>query len=137
MDGLALAPDTDPAHWNLLRHDDVLDHRVDLRDAGAVRDAVIAANPDIVFHLAAQPLVRRSYRDARRHIRDQRDGADPSLCEAIRVTPSVRVVINATTDKVYAEHDSAFGLSGIRSSWRTRSLQYIQGLCRVGHGQLP
>lgn len=108
VDGLALAPDTDPAHWNLLRHDDVLDHRVDLRDAGAVRDAVIAANPDIVFHLAAQPLVRRSYRDPVATFATNVMGLT-HLFEAIRVTPSVRVVINATTDKVYAEHDRPSG----------------------------
>src|SRR6185436_10330324 len=53
--GLALEPDTDPSHWNSLALDDVADHRVDLRDAAGVHNALAGFRPEIVFHLAAQP----------------------------------------------------------------------------------
>src|SRR5690606_31660122 len=58
--GLALPPETDPAHWSLLGLD-LDDQRSDIRDAASVAKAVRSAKPEIVFHLAAQPLVRRSY----------------------------------------------------------------------------
>jgi CDP-glucose 4,6-dehydratase len=58
--GLALDPDTQPSHWSLLGFDDVADYRVDLRNAAAVRQVMETQRPEIVFHLAAQPLVRRS-----------------------------------------------------------------------------
>jgi len=106
--GLALDPDTQPSHWTLLGLDDVADHRVDLRDAGAVRKVFNEHLPEIVFHLAAQPLVRRSYRDPIDTFSSNVMGL-VNLFEAVRHCASVRVVINATTDKVYAEHDNTDG----------------------------
>ncbi|PNS09309.1 CDP-glucose 4,6-dehydratase [Solilutibacter silvestris] len=103
--GLALDPDTHPSHWSLLALGDVTDYRVDLRDAQAVRGVLDAYNPEIVFHLAAQPLVRRSYRDPATTFASNVMGL-VNLFEAARTCPSVRVLINATTDKVYAEHAS-------------------------------
>ena len=61
--GLALDPDTNPSHWELLGLDNVADYRVDLRNAAAVREVFDLHQPEMVFHLAAQPLVRKSYRD--------------------------------------------------------------------------
>ena len=61
--GLALAPDTQPSHWELLGLTAVDDRRVDIRDAQVLQRVLTEVNPEIVFHLAAQPLVRRSYRD--------------------------------------------------------------------------
>ena len=63
--GLALAPATEPSLFELARVGDCLraSHLVDLRDPAAVRAAVQAAAPQIVLHLAAQPLVRASYRE--------------------------------------------------------------------------
>lgn len=106
--GLALDPETEPAHWNLLGIDDIVDYRVDLRDAFAVRDVLARATPEIVFHLAAQPLVRRSYREPVDTFAINVMGL-VHLFEAVRVTPSVRVVVNATTDKVYAEQTRPSG----------------------------
>lgn len=100
--GLALAPSTTPSHWALLGLDDVDDLRVDLRDAAAVAAAVEHARPQIVFHLAAQPLVRRSYREPVETF-DTNIAGLLHLLEAIRATDSIRTVVNATTDKVYRE----------------------------------
>lgn len=101
--GLALAPDTHPSHWSLLNFDDIADHRVDLRDANSVREVVDAHRPEFIFHLAAQPLVRRSYRDPVGNFATNVTGL-VSLLEAVRACPSVRVLVNVTTDKVYADY---------------------------------
>jgi CDP-glucose 4,6-dehydratase len=106
--GLALDPDTQPSHWNLLGFDDLADHRTDLRDAGALRNVFDDHRPEIVFHLAAQPLVRRSYRDPVDTFSSNVTGLI-NLFEAVRACPSVRVVVNATTDKVYAEQAAPEG----------------------------
>ena len=106
--GLALDPDTNPSHWSLLGLNDVADHRVDLRNAAAVREVLENQRPEIVFHLAAQPLVRRSYREPANTFDINVTGLI-NLLEAIRSCPSVRAAINATTDKVYADHADTAG----------------------------
>jgi len=100
--GLALAPETSPSHWSLLDLSHVLDLRVDLRDRDAIRRSLEQVKPEIIFHLAAQPLVRRSYREPVTTFDTNVLGL-VNLLEAIRVTPSVQVLVNATTDKVYLE----------------------------------
>lgn len=106
--GLALDPDTSPSHWTWLRLDDVPDYRVDLRNASSVRDVVESHRPEMVFHLAAQPLVRRSYRDPASTF-DVNVMGLVNLLQAIRTCPSVRVLVNATTDKVYEDHANNAG----------------------------
>jgi len=106
--GLALAPNTEPAHWNLLGLDDVADRRANLHDAPAVTAIVQGFRPEIVFHLAAQPLVRRSYADPVETFATNVTGL-VNLFEAIRGADSVQAVVNATTDKVYLEQFSQHG----------------------------
>jgi CDP-glucose 4,6-dehydratase len=107
--GLALDPDTQPSHWSLLGlGDGVADHRVNLRDGEAVRKVFDNHQPEIVFHLAAQSLVRRSYRDPTSTFATNVTGL-VNLLEAVRACPSVRVLVNATTDKVYADHTGTLG----------------------------
>lgn len=101
--GLALDPDTDPAHWDLLGLRLAHEARIDLHDAGGVHAAVMAFQPEIVFHLAAQPLVRRGYREPVATF-DTNVGGLVHLLEAVRACASVRVLVNATTDKVYEAH---------------------------------
>lgn len=108
--GLALDPDTQPSHWSLLNLRDVTEHRIDLRDALAVRAVLDSYQPEIVFHLAAQPLVRRGYRDPALTFASNVMGL-VNLLDALRKCPSVRVLVNATTDKVYAEHANPEGYS--------------------------
>lgn len=106
--GLALAPDTHPSHWQMLGLSDVADHRVDLRDADGLARVFDAHRPEIVFHLAAQPLVRRSYRDPVTTFDTNVMGL-VNLFEVARRCASVRVLINATTDKVYADYANPDG----------------------------
>lgn len=101
--GFSLDPATSPSHWDLLSLEGVDDTRGDLRTASEVEAAVRNWRPEVVFHLAAQPLVRRSYRDPVETFASNVTGLI-NLFEAIRRTPSVIAVVNATTDKVYAEH---------------------------------
>ena len=105
--GLALPAATTPSHHALLglSLDESL---VDLRDATAVRAAVQRFEPEVVFHLAAQPLVRRSYLDPAGTFDTNVMGL-VNLLEAVRAAPSVRVVVNATTDKCYANRESDAG----------------------------
>jgi len=105
--GLALPPDTSPSHHDLLALPVHTVH-ADLRDAAAVRAAVRRFEPEIVFHLAAQPLVRRSYREPVDTFATNVTGLI-HLLEAVRATPSVRAVVNATTDKCYANVQSRRG----------------------------
>ena len=106
--GLSLAPDTDPSHWSLLGLNEVSDLHVDLRDGRAVRQALEQVQPEIIFHLAAQALVRRSYRESLLTFDTNVLGL-VHLLEAIRDTPSVRALVNATTDKVYLEQATGAG----------------------------
>lgn len=105
--GLALPPDTAPAHWTLLALD-ARERIVDLRDAGGVRDAIGQLQPEIVFHLAAQSLVRRGYAQPAETFATNVGGL-VNLFEALRSCESVRAVVNATTDKVYREPAPAQG----------------------------
>jgi len=100
--GAALAAETEPAHWSALALSDVADHRVDVGDARALARVVGDARPEIVFHLAAQPLVRRGYREPHWTFATNVMGT-VNLLEAVRASPSVRGVVVVTTDKVYAD----------------------------------
>ena len=101
--GLAL-PRLHPSHAELLALplDEAL---VDLRDPAAVLAAVRRFEPQVVFHLAAQPLVRRSYREPAATVDTNVMGL-VNLLEAVRATPSVRAVVNVTTDKCYENRNS-------------------------------
>jgi CDP-glucose 4,6-dehydratase len=62
--GIALDPPTDPSHFvGAHLANDILDLRIDIRNHAALENAIVAAQPDFVFHLAAQAIVRRSYED--------------------------------------------------------------------------
>jgi CDP-glucose 4,6-dehydratase len=97
--GLSLSPPTSPNHWDLLGLQ-VADHRMDIRDAGRVADVVAQAKPEIVFHLAAQALVRRSYSEPLETWTTNAVGT-ANLLEACRKVPSVRAIVVVTSDKCY------------------------------------
>ncbi|MEI6413964.1 MAG: CDP-glucose 4,6-dehydratase [Pseudomonadota bacterium] len=105
--GLALAPDTSPNHWDLLGLD-IPEWRLDLRDADRVVEAVRATAPDVVFHLAAQPLVRRAYRNPLETWSTNVMGT-VNLLEACRSVPSVRAILVITSDKCYENREWAWG----------------------------
>ncbi len=99
--GYALAPPTDPSLFELAGLGGEVAHVAgDVRDLAALRSAVAAFEPELIFHLAAQPLVRASYGDPVGTFATNVMGA-VNLFEAVRVCPSVRVVVNVTSDKCY------------------------------------
>ncbi|MGO9100180.1 MAG: CDP-glucose 4,6-dehydratase [Mycobacterium sp.] len=91
------------APWEL-----VCDFRVDIRDAEDTAAAVSAAAPDVVVHMAAQSLVRESYRKPRDTYEINAIGT-LSVLEAVAATPSVRAHVVVTTDKVYRNIDQEAG----------------------------
>jgi CDP-glucose 4,6-dehydratase len=80
------------------------DHRGDIRDSSLVGGALADSAPDIVVHLAAQPLVRRSFAEPRLTIETNVNGTF-NVLEAVSCTPSVRAHLVITTDKVYRNVD--------------------------------
>lgn len=80
--------------------DDVRSIFGDVRDAAALREAVTNSNAEIVFHLAAQALVRASYADPAGTFATNVMGT-VHLLEAVRVSPAVRAVVVVTSDKCY------------------------------------
>lgn len=76
------------------------DYRVDIRDAAATSAAIHECEPEVVLHLAAQPLVRESYRDPRGTFETNVMGT-LNVIEAVSTTRSVKAHVLVTTDKVY------------------------------------
>jgi CDP-glucose 4,6-dehydratase len=105
VSGLSDAVPTDPSLFELAR---VGEHArtfsVDVRDASAVSAAVAETQPEIVLHLAAQPLVRESFRSPRATYEINVMGTI-NVLEAVRETPGVRAVINVTSDKCYENRE--------------------------------
>lgn len=107
VEGVALPPETSPNHWDLLGLD-IPDHRLDIRDSAAVAAVFAQSQPELVFHLAAQPLVRRSYREPLVTWSTNVMGTAHVL-EACRQTPSVRAIVVVTTDKCYENREWPWG----------------------------
>ena len=101
--GFALAPGTSPNHWDLLGLP-VADVRGDIRDITAIRRTIHDHRPEIIFHLSAQPLVRRSYRDPLESWSTNVMGT-ANVLEVSRSAPDLRAIVVVTTDKVYANND--------------------------------
>jgi CDP-glucose 4,6-dehydratase len=101
--GLALPPHTAPSLFTAARPR-IRDIAGDIRDAEAVARAVAASDPEIVFHLAAQSLVRRSYRDPVETVAVNVTGTAVVL-NTLRAAKNLRAVVVATTDKVYRNGD--------------------------------
>jgi CDP-glucose 4,6-dehydratase len=81
---------------------------VDIRDFGPLREAIENASPEVVLHLAAQALVRPSFADPRATF-DTNVMGTVNVLEAIRTTPSVRVVVIVTSDKCYENREWDWG----------------------------
>jgi CDP-glucose 4,6-dehydratase len=104
--GYALDPETTPNLFTAAAVGDVLeDVRGDIRDAAKLEASLKEFAPEVVFHLAAQPLVRRSYADPLGTYATNVMGTAHVL-EAVRKTASVRAVLCVTTDKCYENNES-------------------------------
>lgn len=103
--GYALEPPTDPSLYALCRLDEKVHSTIgDISDKGKLATAMAEAAPCIVIHMAAQPLVRLSYADPAYTYQTNVMGT-VNLFEAVRITPSVKVVVNVTTDKCYENRE--------------------------------
>jgi len=105
--GYSLAPDTDPNHFGLLNLL-VASEINDIRNYQALENSLTSFQPDIVFHLAAQPLVRLSYQDPLGTFSSNVMGT-ANLLQAVRSCPGVRAVVVITTDKVYENTEQEKG----------------------------
>lgn len=100
--GFALDPKTLPALFDLTSANELLDSRIgDLLDVTAVTQAVQAAEPEIVLHMAAQPIVRRAIAEPVETIAVNVLGT-ANLLDALRNVASLRAALVVTSDKVYA-----------------------------------
>ncbi|HEY0193831.1 MAG TPA: CDP-glucose 4,6-dehydratase [Kofleriaceae bacterium] len=107
--GYALAPSTTPSLFEQARVADSVASRIaDVRDLAALREAVAAADPEVIFHLAAQPLVRASYTEPVETYAINVMGTVHVL-EAARQARSLRAIVNITTDKVYDNREWLWG----------------------------
>lgn len=99
--GVSLPPATTPNLFSLARIETITgSHFCDIRDASALAELVKNAQPEIVFHLAAQALVHASYRDPLTTFATNIQGT-ANVLDALRPLDSVRAVVAITTDKVY------------------------------------
>lgn len=108
--GLSLPePPTTPSNFQIAKlHEHIVDIRGDVRDLAALRTTIEKYRPELVFHLAAQPIVLRSYEQP--HLTFHTNaGGTINLLESVRTTNSVRAVICITTDKVYADREWIWG----------------------------
>jgi CDP-glucose 4,6-dehydratase len=103
--GIALAPATVPSLFVLLDElPGVYSHLCDIREADALGALVSSAQPDVVFHLAAQALVRTSYQQPLETFATNVMGT-ANLLDAVKHSPATRVVVAVTTDKVYQNRE--------------------------------
>ena len=107
--GFALEPDTTPNLFTLGRVSDGIESIIgDIRDRALLAEAMKAASPDIVIHMAAQPLVRESYVTPVETYETNVMGTVHVL-DAIRQVPGVRSVVIVTTDKCYENREWEWG----------------------------
>lgn len=103
--GYALPPPTDPSLFRAAQLDGLIRSETgDIRDASRLQAAMVEAEPEVVLHLAAQALVR----PARAHPVETFSSnvmGTLEVLEAVRATPSVKVVVVVTSDKVYDNHE--------------------------------
>jgi CDP-glucose 4,6-dehydratase len=107
--GYALAPESPNDLFVRAGVERGLHHTVgDVRDLRTLQREFDRFRPDCVFHLAAQPLVRRSFAEPKLTF-DTNVGGSVNLLEAVRATPSVRALVFVTSDKCYRNHEWVWG----------------------------
>ena len=107
--GYSLNSPTDPSLFQLADLEDKMISVIgDVRDLEHMLKIFSETQPEIVIHLAAQPIVRDSYKDPHYTYETNVMGT-VNLLECVRKTPSVRSVLNVTTDKVYHNNEWCWG----------------------------
>lgn len=111
--GYALEPNTSPSLYKLLNQEKkIKQYYADIRDFEKLNSVFEEFKPEIVFHLAAQPLVLESYKNPRETYEINVIGT-VNVLECVRLSKSVITVVNVTTDKVYRNNE---WISGYRES---------------------
>lgn len=110
VSGLALEPNTNPNLFKLLELEKRISNNafIDIRDRDQVIDFVKKVNPEIVIHMAAQPLVRLSYEDPVTTWETNVMGT-VNVLEAVRQCPSVDACVVVTSDKCYENREQVWG----------------------------
>lgn len=108
--GYALQPPTEPSLFKISNIENSITSVIgDIRDFSSLKKAFDAANPEIVIHMAAQPLVRDSYKQPRYTYETNVMGT-VNILECVRMhTDTVKSFLNVTTDKVYKNNEWAWG----------------------------
>lgn len=107
--GFALKPNSEMSLFELTNIESrIFSNISDIRDIKSLKQAFDQASPEIVFHLAAQPIVRESYRNPIETY-DVNVMGTVNILECIRLTDSVRSFVNITTDKVYENREWHWG----------------------------
>jgi len=107
--GYSTEPPTSPSLFEVAKVAEGMTSVIgDIRDMGALYSAFSKAEPQIVLHLAAQPIVRESYREPVYTYETNVMGT-VHILECVRKTPSVRSFLNVTTDKVYENKEWEWG----------------------------
>ena len=106
--GYSLDPPTNPNMYDAIGlSKDIKDLRKDIRDTKALKDAILQFKPEIVFHLAAQPIVLESYKTPIDTYETNVIGT-VNLLDNLRRTDSAKVIIVMTSDKVYRNNEWAY-----------------------------
>lgn len=107
--GYSLDPPTEPALYRIAEIErGITSINGDIRDLKSLNAAITKAQPEIVFHLAAQPIVRDSYKNPVYTFETNVMGT-VNVLESIRNCDSVKSVLNVTTDKVYLNREWEWG----------------------------
>ena len=102
----------------------------------AICAAVVDSAPEVVIHMAAQSLVRRSFGEPRETFQTNVMGT-VNVLDAVRLHGhGVRAVVNVTSDKCYENREWEWGYRGGRADGRSRPVLELQGLRRARHGRL-
>jgi len=99
--GFSLKPPTAPSLFKEAKIDSVIDSQIDdIRDLKVLKKSIVDFNPDILIHMAAQPLVRYSY-DAPIETYETNVMGTVNILESARHCENLKAIVNITTDKCY------------------------------------
>jgi CDP-glucose 4,6-dehydratase len=107
--GFSLPPERDYDHYAALGLGKLVHHHDgDVREFTGIHELMTKCRPEFVFHLAAQPLVRKSYNEPKLTF-DTNIGGTVNLLESVRRTPEVRALVTITSDKCYRNKEWCWG----------------------------
>ena len=107
--GVSLEPPTSPSIFSICRLENQMDSVIgDVRDFELLKEVFERVQPQIVIHLAAQPIVRESYKNPRETYETNVMGT-VHILECVRLNPCVKSFVNVTTDKVYLNKEWEWG----------------------------